>query len=161
MILQSGSLLVSLTLMKKLTGTKSMIPKQLLRDDITIGESFARAKELWVIMCQCWRENPEDRHPVWEVNDRIAKLLQYPLEGQEHVYVTGFKDEQDQISLGSSEESSAVSYSAKMADLLEFSDTASTMSLQYNSLHSLKESEVNAIHSAEEKTSMLCDESIA
>jgi len=63
--------------------------------------------------------------------------------------------------LGSSEENSVVSYSAKMADLLEVSDTASTMSLQYNSIHNLKESEVKAIHSPEEKTSMLCDESIA
>jgi hypothetical protein len=51
----------------------------LLRDDITIGESFAREVELWSLMLRCWRLNPEHRPQIWEVKDFVKNLLTFPL----------------------------------------------------------------------------------
>jgi len=146
-IVNKRPILNDLTWMKELTGTKSMIPKQLLRDDIKIGRSFARANELWNIMTQCWRKYPEDRLQVPEIHDKIADLIKYPLARQERIYYKAFEDEQAYLASEFSDERSPISWSDKMADFLETSDTASTMSLQYKSLN--KQIQVKAYHVAE------------
>jgi serine/threonine protein kinase len=65
--------------LKSIGGTKALRPKKLVRDDITIGENFAREVELWGLMLRCWRLNPEDRPQIWEVKDRVQDLLTFPL----------------------------------------------------------------------------------
>lgn len=88
-----------LTWMKELKGTRAMIPKQLLRDDITIGKSFGRTNELWSVLSKCWRVNPKHRPQVWEVYDELADLLKHPLVAKEHVYVLGKQEEEREVSI--------------------------------------------------------------
>merc|ERR1719245_905117 len=85
-IINKRPILNDLTAMKELKGTKAMIPKQLLRDDITIGRSFGRTDNLWSILSKCWRVNPKNRPQVWEVYDALVDLLKYPLVPKERAY---------------------------------------------------------------------------
>ena len=80
-----------LTEMKQLQGTNAIIPRTLLRDDITIGHSFEKLTELWAIMSRCWAVDPNKRTQVWEVYREITNLLNLPKSG----YIRSFEDKQD------------------------------------------------------------------
>ena len=64
--------------LKSVPGTKSMIPKKLLMENIKIEMSFNRLDALWFILSRCWYYNAEKRPQVWEVKDRVQDLLNFP-----------------------------------------------------------------------------------
>ena len=80
-----------LTQMKQVKGTKAIIPKKLLRDDITIRSSFKRTAELWAIMSRCWATDPKKRPTVMDVDRELTNLLKLP----KVPYIRKFEDEED------------------------------------------------------------------
>jgi len=79
-----------LTGMKHVIGTQAMIPKRLLRKDISIGESFTRKNELWTMMHACWFRIPKNRPQSWEVYEKIWNFVQFPRGAKNSDYVGGF-----------------------------------------------------------------------
>jgi len=145
-IINKRPILNDLTWMKELKGTRAMVPKQLLRGDITIGKSFGRTTELCNILSKCWKINPWDRPPVWEVYDALADLLKYPLVAKKHFYFS----EQEGVRNEFFNKGAVFSWSSsdKRAYFLDSSDTVSADCSHY-STNQLNRSEVKAIQAEE------------
>jgi len=75
------------TELKSVAGTEAMIPQKLLMEDLKLGKSFNRQRELWILMTQCWNAKPEMRPQIWEVEDRVKNFLTYPLGDHDRSYV--------------------------------------------------------------------------
>ena len=116
-----GSILTS---MERLQGTKAIKPKRLLRDDITIGASFKRGRELWFTMSKCFSVDPDKRPQVWEVREEINDLLKFPS-------CFGDRDYVKEDSYGSKTESS---------DNEHDDDLHGVLMTPFNTLHGLSDS---------------------
>jgi len=116
-----------LTGMKRVKGTLAVIPRKLLRNGITTGESFKRDDELWQIMRQCWRRNPTDRPQVWEVCAIIQRLLDFPLGRKMSVYIKSVGDNsgkfEERLAVAPSPKDLACRVLSWSSGLIDFTDS--------------------------------------
>ena len=87
-IVNKRSIGSDLTWMERIEGTKAIKPKCLLRDDIAIGNSFTREKELWFLMCRCWNKDPDERPQISDVFEEVNNLVRSPLCASKRDYVS-------------------------------------------------------------------------
>jgi len=116
-----------LTGMMRVTGTQAIIPKRLLREDISIRESFTRENELWSMMRACWFRFPKNRPQVWEIYEKIRDLVQFPRGGKNSDYYVADFDSSYSYEKGllvikfSDEFKSSVTFSSSISDSSDIS----------------------------------------
>jgi len=108
--------------MMRVIGTRAMIPKRFLREDIYIGESFTRENELWTMMRAYWFKIPKDRPQVWEVYETVRDFVKFPRGGKSSNYVadldsySSYGSEKELLGIKSYELMSSVTYSSIISD---------------------------------------------
>jgi len=53
---------------------------------------FNRMQDLWILVLRCWSERPADRPQIWDIQERIEKLIEDPLNivnEDDDCYITG------------------------------------------------------------------------
>merc|ERR1719285_880009 len=71
------------------------LPSQFPKRSRPSKKVFDRIDDLWILILRCWRHRPEDRPQSWDLEDRMQKLIDNPMnaDSEQEGYITRFSIE--------------------------------------------------------------------
>jgi len=79
------------------------LPSQLPKKCKPSKKVFDRIEDLWILILRCWRQRPEERPQSWDLEDRMQKLIDNPMNAdiEQDCYITRFSDEKTNSAVSS------------------------------------------------------------